>query len=195
MGWFRWLRRNRTDEPDPNERMAKELMDQYHRRASLADGDRMVIAPGKVLENIAEAMERVDLDIDTAISIEEDVASHDELLMLVERLAMGPALAVHVVNNAMRIMEARYPPALVHGPLPPHYDLRRISPIEISDHLHGIAVNIFNQRTVSPADLSPDDITADFAPLDGADQMTVFVALFYMYGTKVGALKNVTGID
>lgn len=195
MAWFRGLRRNRTNDPDPNERMAKELLDQYHRRASLADGDQMVIAPGKVLDNIAEAMERVDLDINTAISIEEDVASHDELLMLVERLAMGPTLAVHVVNNAMRIMAARYPPALVHGPLPPHYDLRRISPLEISDHLHGIAVKIFNQRTVSSADLAANDVTSEFAPLDGADQMTVFVALFYIYGTKIGALKNVTGID
>jgi hypothetical protein len=43
-----------------------------------------------VLENIREAMERLDLDINTAISIEEDVVTLDELLAMIEHMRMGP---------------------------------------------------------------------------------------------------------
>ncbi len=88
MRWFRWLGR-RAEDSDPNEQEARDLLDRYHRRASLTDGNRMFIAPDKVLENITEAVERVDIDINTAISIEEDIASPDELLTLVERFMIG----------------------------------------------------------------------------------------------------------
>ncbi|GAA2571779.1 hypothetical protein [Pseudonocardia hydrocarbonoxydans] len=64
-------------------------------------------------------MERVDLDIGTAISMEEDAVTTDELMNVVDELTMGPTPAVHVVNNAMRIMAARYPADLVDRPLPP----------------------------------------------------------------------------
>ena len=36
---------------------------------------------------------------------------------------------------------------------------------------------------------------ADLAPLDVPDQMTVFIALFCMFGTKVGAIKTANGIE
>jgi hypothetical protein len=103
MAWFRKLWRTRADQPDPGGQEARELLDQYHQRASLRAGDRMVIVPSKVLENIALAMERVDLDINTEICIEEDVVSTDELMNMVDELAMGPTVAAHVVNNALRI--------------------------------------------------------------------------------------------
>ena len=53
-------------------------------------------------------MERVDLDINTPISIEEDVVSVEELMGLIESMLMGPTLMVHIVNTGMRIMSARY---------------------------------------------------------------------------------------
>lgn len=196
MAWFRRLWRSRRDGgPDPDEQQARELLDQYHRRASLRDGERILIAPGKVMENIAVAMERVDLDIATEISIEEDVATVDELMNLVGDLGLGPTLAVHVVNNAMRIMSARYPDDLVDRPLPPEYDLRLLTPMTMSDHVHDIAMGIFNRRTTRTVDLTEDDVAEDLAPLDVPDQMTVFVTLFCMYGTKVGAMKTATGIE
>lgn len=195
MTWFRRLWRNRTGEPDPGELETRELLDQHHQRASLRDGNQIVIAPGKVLENIGFAMERVDLDISTDISIEEDVVSTDELMNVVDELAMGPTLAVHVVNHAMTIMAARYPEELVGRPLPPNYDLRQLTPMTMTDHVHDVAMTIFNRRTTSAVDLTESDVAKELAPLDVPDQMTVFVALFCMFGTKVGAMKTATGIE
>jgi hypothetical protein len=68
------------------------------------------------------------------ISIEDDVATVDELLNLVENLRMGPLLAVH------------------------------------------------------------DDIASEFVPLDVPEQTTVFVALYYTFGTEIGAMKRRIGI-
>lgn len=155
----------------------------------------MIIVPGKVLENIAISMERVDVDINTPISIEEDVASVDELMNLIQNLGMGPTLTVHVVNNALRIMEARYPSELVRRPLPPDYDLRKIAPLKLTDREHETARAIFNLRTTRSTDLTEADIASEFAHLDVPEQMTIFVAVYYMFGTKVGALKHRTGID
>jgi hypothetical protein len=102
-------------------------------------------------------------------------------------------LAVHVVNTAMRIMSARYPAELVRTPLPPEYDLRKILALNVTDQQHTIAKSIFNQRTTSATDLTEDDIAGQLDPLV-PDQMELFVTLFYMYGTKVGAMKHRTGI-
>ena len=171
------------------------MLDQHHLRASLSDGDRMVMVPGKVLENIAFAMERVDVDITTPVSIDADVVSIEELLSLIQNLRMGSSLAVHVVNTAMRIMSARYPAELVGTPLPPQFDLRELHPVTISDQQHEIAKKIFNRRITSTADLTEDDVAAELEPLDVAGQMQVFITLFYMFGTKVGAIKHRTGIE
>jgi uncharacterized ParB-like nuclease family protein len=197
MSWFR-RRPGKPGERDPDEQAqqaASELLDLYHQRASMSDGDRMIIVPGKVLENIALAMERVDTDINTPVSIEEDVVTIPELMSLIQNLQMGPSLAVHVVNTAMRIMSARYPAELVRTPLPPQYDLRKLHPLTITDQQHDTAKTIFNRRTTSAADLTEDDVAAELEPLDVAGQMEVFVTLFYMFGTKVGAMKQRTGIE
>jgi hypothetical protein len=62
----------------------------------------MMLDPSQVLENIGNAMERVDTDINMPISIEEDVAALGELMAMIQDLLMGPSLMVHVVNTAMR---------------------------------------------------------------------------------------------
>jgi hypothetical protein len=170
------------------------MLDPYHARASVSDDDRILIQPGKVLENIALAMERVDTDINTPVSIEEDVASVDEMVSMVQELGLGPALAVHVVNTAMRIMSARYPAELVRRPLPRQFDLRKLVPLTLTDQQHEIAKMIFNRRTSSAVDLGEEDVP-ELEPLGMADQVQVFVALFYMFGKKAGALKYSTGIE
>jgi hypothetical protein len=171
------------------------MLDPHHPRASTDDGDRIVIVPGKVLENIALAMERVDNDISTPVSIEEDVAPLGELVIIVQRLGLGPSLAVHVVNNAMAIMSARYPADLVRRPLPSEYDLRQLVPlVPLSDRLQEPAKEIFNRRTGGAGDLDEEDVP-ELDSLGWEDQLQVFIALFFMFGTKVGALKYTTGIE
>lgn len=185
----------RPDDDNPWQ-TASELLDPYHPRASTTDGDRIMLDPGQLLENIANAMARLDLDINTPISIEEDVASLNELMVMVQNLQMGPTLAIHVLNTAMRIMSARYPAELVTTPLPPAYDVRKILPqFTVDDQLHDIAKMLFNRRTTSSVDLDYDDVVADFEPLDTGAQLQIFTTLFYMYGTKIGAMKHRTGIE
>jgi hypothetical protein len=195
MSWFGRRHRNPGDpEPGREAQAVDDLMDQYHPRASISDGDQMLILPGKVLENIAFAMERVDIDINTVVSIEEDVAPVDELVSMVQNLQLGPTLAVHVANTAMRIMSARYPAELVRTPLPPEYDLRKLAPLAITDQQHELAKTIFNRRTTSTTDLAEGDVP-ELGSLGMADQVQVFVALFYMFGSKIGAMKHRTGIE
>lgn len=177
--------------PDPVE----QFLDPYHPRASVREGDLITIDPGKVLENIQHALERLDLDINTPISIEEDVVTLDELLFMIDVLRMGPSVHVHVVNHAMSIMSRRYPADLVTRPLPPEFDLRVLTPIEIGDDLHDIAVLIFNMRAIQEEDIVEGDVGGLLAGLDGADQATTFTALFYACGLRLGALKSRTGID
>lgn len=197
MKWFD-TRPGTPGEPDPDEQAQQalsELLEQYHPRASISDGDQLIMVPGKVLANIALAMERVDIDITTPVSIEQDVVSIPELMSLIQNLQMGPSLAVHVVNTAMRIMSARYPAELVRTPLPPQFDLRKLHPLAITDRQHETAKTIFNRRITSSAELTEDDVAAELEPLDVAEQMEVFLTLFYLFGTKVGAMKHRTGIE
>jgi hypothetical protein len=87
-------------------------------RSSIRDGDRLVVAPSQVRTgDAAFATERIDADIDTRISNEEDGVTHDETRVLTQNIR--PLLVVHVANAAMRLMSARYPEDLVRGPLPP----------------------------------------------------------------------------
>jgi hypothetical protein len=153
----------------------------------------MLVEPGKVLANIALAMERVDTDINTSASIEEDVAHVDELMSMVQ-VGLGPALAVHVANTAMEIMSARYPADLVRRPLPAQFDLRKLLPITITDEPHEIAKAIFNRRTARTTELDETDVP-ETGSLSTVDQLQVFMALFFMFGNKVGALKYATGIE
>lgn len=195
-GWFRRWTQGGTRRPaGTSDEQARELLDPHHRRASLRDDERTLLNPGQVLDNIHEAMERLDLDINTAISIEEDVVTLDELLGMFEQLRLGPTVMVHVVNTAVAIMRRRYPAELVDRTFGPSYDLRQMTPIQISDELHDIAVRIFNLRTISDVDLVEGDVAGMLDGLDGADQATVFTALIYMYGTKISALKTRTGIE
>jgi hypothetical protein len=114
---------------------------------------------------------------------------------MVQSFRMGPTLAVQVVNTAMRIMSGRYPAELVRAPLPPQYDLRELHPLPISDQEHEIAKTVFNRRITGTADLTEDDIAAAMEPLDSKGEIEVFMALFLMFGGKVGAIKQVTGIE
>jgi hypothetical protein len=99
-----------------------------------------------------------------------------------------------VANTAMHIMSARYPAELVRKPLPAGFDLRTLIPITMTDQPHEIARTIFNRRTARAADLDEADVP-EMEYLAAADQVQVFVALFFMFGKKVGALKYTTGTD
>ncbi|GAB2763302.1 hypothetical protein GCM10027174_45000 [Salinifilum aidingensis] len=180
--------------PTPDE-VAREFIDQQHSRASITDGEKVMLNPGQVLDNVTAAMERLDADIDTPVSIEEDVIPARELMLMVDSFHLGSALMERVVNTAMRIYQARYPAELTERPLPPEYDLREIHPLQVTDEQHETAKTIFNRRVENGADLTPDDLAEYLESLSSEDEMQIFITLFYMYGTKLGAMKHRTGIE
>jgi hypothetical protein len=92
-------------------------------------------------------------------------------------------------------MSARYPLELVRRPLPAEYDLRKLYPLAYSDQEHEIAKTLFNQRTVSSRDLDEQDVSAALQPLEPSRQVQVFTALFFMFGSKVGAMQHRTGMQ
>jgi hypothetical protein len=175
-------------------RLASEFLDQYHHRASVVENGQVMFDGGQILENITQAMERIDLDINTEISIEEDVASVTELSSMT-KLGMGSLLMCHVVNTAMQIMLARYPEDLVRTPIPTDYDLRKIIAIDVKDDEHDLAKKILARRLGMTKDLDSTDIDDDLAGVSWQDQLQVFVALFYMFGNRLGAIKYTTGIE
>lgn len=64
------MKRRRSRRQPPDEELPQavsEFVDPYHQRASISAGGEIIVQPGKVLENIEFALERVDTDIDTPV--------------------------------------------------------------------------------------------------------------------------------
>ncbi|MDX3661364.1 hypothetical protein PV646_29000 [Streptomyces sp. ID05-26A] len=181
-------------EPQYLDREAQELLDPHHHRASLHVGDQFVVDPGQVLDNVAMAMERLDLDTSTPVSIEDDVATLEELVAVVDHFGRGPALVAHTLNTAARVMNARYPAELVRHPLPPDCDLRRLFHADVDERSQDTARALFNQRLARSSDVRDTEIAVDLDELTSQQRIEVFMAVFFLYGTKIGALQNRTGI-
>lgn len=196
MKWFGKKQEPSDEEPGRAEadQRAGEFIDPYHHRASIVEDGRVMLDASQVLENIAQAMERIDNDINTPVSIEEDVASLEELGSMTQ-LHMGSLLMSQVVNTAMRIMLARYPEDLVRTPIPADYDVRNAIPIELDDEEHDLAKKILDRRLSMTEDLDSTDIDEDLASVSWQDQLQVFIALFFMFGNRLGAIKYTTGIE
>jgi hypothetical protein len=176
------------------DRETQELLDPHHHRASLHLDNQLLVDPGQVLANVAMAMERLDLDIDTPVSIEDDVVTLEELVAMVDHFDKGPALIAHTLNTAARVMNARYPAELVRRPLPPDCDLRRLFDADVDERSQNVARAVFNRRLAEVADVREAEVAADLDGLTSPQRIEVFMAVFFLYGTKVGALQNRTGL-
>lgn len=174
--------------------MTRELLDGYHDRASITrSGAGFVVAPHKVLANIDHALKRLDLDLNTTVAV-YDFANPDELLVIVERLRVGSMLLSHTVNTAFRIMLARYPEDLVRVPVPSHFDVRTMVPLTGSDREHELARQVFNRRADASADLEETEPLPELAGYETPEILVGFMLLYAMYGLKLNALKQRTGI-
>jgi hypothetical protein len=189
MSWFR--RKDRKTDPTgagDEDRVVAELLDPYHHRASAVDGDRLVINASQVLDNIELALERLDLDINAAFSISEDVVDVDVLTAMVGSMAQGPTVALTVLNAGTRILDARYPRELARLPFPEQYDLRQLQPLQITDAQHELGRQLFNRRTASAKDLEWSDVP-EIEELSTVDQVQLFVTLVFMFASKSGAIQ------
>lgn len=194
MGVSDWFRSRRRHEQD--RRATGELLDDHHDRASATGaGDEFLVAPHKVLANIDLAIERLDLDISAHVAI-EDFASPEELMVIVDRLGMGSMLLAHTANTAVRIMLARYPHELVRNAIPPEVDVRTMVPITGTDREHDLARRVLNRRAGSEVELDESTPLPELADgYEPPEVLTAFVLLYALYGVKLNALKQRTGIE
>jgi hypothetical protein len=195
MGALAWFRSRKSRRREEERRVSRELLDVYHDRASVSGpGDELLVAPHKVLANIDHALERLDLDLNAMVAIEDFTSPH-ELMVIVDRLRMGSMLLAHTVNTAFRIMLARYPEDLVRAPLPPELDVRAMVPLTGSDREHELARRVFNRRAEAPEALDETTPLPDVAGHEPLEIPAGFVLLYAMYGVKLSALKQRTGIE
>ncbi|WP_414945578.1 hypothetical protein [Amycolatopsis sp. cmx-11-32] len=152
---------------------------------------------GQVLTNIENTMRRLHADINTEVSVDGDLANEKELMVMMGELMMASPLITFLVNTGMQIMTTGgYPAELVTKPLPDHYDITALIPsLKVTQRHHEIAITIFNMRTVSTRDLTEGDVDELLDSLDLAGKIEVFIILFWIWGTKLGAMKNVMGVD
>jgi hypothetical protein len=194
MAAFGWFRRKKVPRREQERRETRELLDPYADRASVTGpDDQFVVAPHKVLANIDLALERLDLDINAMVSI-EDFASVYELMTLIDELGMGSMLLAHTVNTAFGVMLARYPEDLVRAPIPPQLDVRTIVSLTGTDREHELARRVFNRRAEAPAALDETESLPEVEGHSSPEVLTGFVLLYAMYGIKLNALKDRTGI-
>ncbi|ANY10639.1 hypothetical protein [Pseudonocardia sp. HH130630-07] len=178
---------------DDNLREAWEFWSDDHSRASVSENGRMTVAPQKVLTNIEQALERIDLDITVPFAL-EDVASAEELWVIVDQLSLGSMLLTHAANTAFGILLARYPEDLVRAPIPPELDVRTMTPFRGTDREHELARQVFNRRAGSRTDL--DEVEELLPELDShtsSEVITALLLLIVMYGLKVNALQRRAG--
>jgi hypothetical protein len=177
--------------PDGAPQELREFLDRGHQRASVVDDGRIKMDPGQVLTNIENTMQRVHDNINVHVSIADDIATETEL-MAMGNLAMDSFLILFLVNTGMKLMkDGGYPDELVTKPLPDHYNITALMPgFTVNERQHQVAKAIFDRRSTSPTDLTDDDIAADLEPLDLVEKIEVFIILFHIWCTKIGAMKT-----
>lgn len=187
MRWPGWRRREQA--AAARSREVAELHDPYHERSRVTDGEQMLVAPQKVLHNIELMMERVDNDIDVPVAF-GDIAAPEEIAGLIENFAVGPVLCGHIVNTGARIMLGRYPEHMARAPLPPQFDLRRLTTMTLTDHQHDVTRAIVDCRAGADEDLDHDELRHELRDCSNFDQIQIVMALFATYGLKVGAIQH-----
>ncbi|MGZ3145708.1 hypothetical protein ACVDFE_27685 [Lentzea chajnantorensis] len=65
---------------------------------------------------------------------------------------------------------------------------------EVDERSQDVARAVFNRRLAEPADVRETEVAVDLDGLTSQQQIEVFMAVFFLYGIKVGALQNRTGI-
>lgn len=120
MKWFG--RRRRTGDRDVNREVA-ELLDSYNDRTSVDEphGDRVTFAPGKIIDNLRERIERVILDPLVEISVVDFISEDDASLMFSS--GMGRALIEATAEHGALLARRELPPSVATHRIPAEFDL------------------------------------------------------------------------
>jgi cell filamentation protein len=176
-------------DPDPEPslpELIRQFWDPYDERATLIEGDRVLMDPSKVLENTRARMERIDLAPGTPWSLEQ-MMSWEEMAILFAQLRMGPLIVTQTAEYARQIL-SRWPSAAVRHPIPPQ--------ARIEDFLPGIEMEAASQdlgrRVINRALASPDEIEThpELREAGAQELMGAWLAVLFWYTIKSGTLHD-----
>ena len=189
MAWFKGFSARKKDAQE-QAREALELLDPYNERTTSVRDGRVVSAPGQILENLAQRMERIDLDPETPWAV-EDLVSEDELSVMFVQLPMGEMFVTETAWFARRIL-ARWPAELVEHPI--------AEEARIGMFVDGVTVaeddDVMARRILNRALVSRERVEAH-PELDGDlhhhKLVAIWMALVFWFGIKSGSLNQMCG--
>jgi hypothetical protein len=178
---------NPTSAPEPGLlELVRQFRDLYDERATIIEGDRVVMDPGKVLENIRARMERIDLDPGTPWPLDQ-VMSWEEMAVLFDQLRMGPLVVAETAECARQIL-SRWPADAVQHPIPPQARIEEFLPgTEMEVASQDLGRRVINRALAGPAEVET------YSELDEAsaqDLMGAWLAVLFWYAIKSGLLHD-----
>jgi hypothetical protein len=162
-----------------------ETLDPYQEWTTVADGPRALINPGKVLENLFERMERLDLDPENTWSPDE-LMSEDEMKLMFLQLHFGQMVVAQTGWYARRIL-ARWPLQLVEHPIVPEARLEMFIDVQMDHRLEDIGRRVLNRALASPGEVESHP---ELEELSADDLLGAWLAVVFWFGVKSGSLHR-----
>lgn len=186
MAWFDRFRRKRVAEHERVSREVGEMLDPYTERTHVVEGDRAMVNPGQILENIRARMGRIDIDPDTEWS-PENVMSLEEGQVLFQQLRMGRMVVTETAWYARQIL-ARWPAENVEHPMPPEARIESFLDGPTVDAADGdIARKVINRALASHEHI---ETHPELGGLDPVKLLSVWIGVVSWFGIKSGYLNK-----
>lgn len=156
-----------------------------------AGSGQVAVLPGNVLQNIADRMERIDLDADTDWA-PEDLMSPAETSIMFNQLGMGEMVVTYTAWQARRVL-SRWPREMVEHPIDPQAHIALfIGGVTLDRRHDDTARQVINRALASPVEIREhpelDGLTAE-------DLMGVWLAVTFWFGIKSQLLNRQPRLD
>lgn len=185
-----WNRRRKQDQRNEAAEIG-ELLDRHDHRASVAGDGQLMVDLGKVLGNVRELLERIDLDPSEDWAA-EDLVSFEEIHAFVVQMGLGQMLISETAWYAREILANRWPLELVEGAIAARarHDMFLEQTFKITTDHELMAKEILNRALASVVRVDEHPGVAD---LDSDAQVQVWFGLLGWYMIKTGALHQREG--
>ena len=165
----------------------RELLDPYSERTMIIESGQVLVIPEKVLLNVRQRMERIDLDPTTSWTM-NDVMSTEEMAVLFVQLHHGPMVVTSTAEHARQIL-GRWPHHLVAHPIPPTACIEEFLTdlTSLSRASQNRARLVINRALQSPTEVLSHP---ELQHLDPHELMETWVSLIFWFAIKSGFLNE-----
>lgn len=168
----------------------RALLDNLNDTTTVASGDRVLVSPGQILENIRTQMERIDLDPTVQWSPEEAMSA-DEAELMFGSLSMGPMVIATTAWYARQILSARWPLPLVEGRIAPEARIEMFADgVTVSEQGQLVAKEVLCRALASAAEVEEHP---ELESLPASELSEVWISLLFWFGIKSSALHQHAG--